>query len=297
MARSIEHEIKKCIICSKRKIYTGKTKEVFIPREEFGPLEQVVMDIAYFADENVKHKYLLVLIDRFSKLVSLIPMVRQDEKTLAQNILYHWIYKFGKPRSFLSDRGKVFEGKEMKMLANKFGIEQEFSSPYQHQSNGLAERTIRTVRDMLVTSKIGENSNKQWTSWIPKIEFYINATYQSSTGRSPFEIIYGRKLLLHGQFQDSKIDHSGNIAKAEFSNKKTADKLRLLDRSKRGERVFHVGEEVMVKIEPHKAKKNGFRYEGPYKILEFLSPHQVLIDFQGHPKPRRIDWLKKKQED
>jgi hypothetical protein len=31
----------------------------------------------------------------------------------------------------------------------------------------------------------------------------------------------------------------------------------------------------------------------PFQILEFLSPHQVLIDFPGKPKPRRIEWLKR----
>lgn len=51
-----------------------------------------------------------------------------------------------------SDHGKVFESGEMKNLFIKFGIKQELTSPYQYQANGLAERTIRTVRDMLITS-------------------------------------------------------------------------------------------------------------------------------------------------
>ena len=37
MSRSIEYYINKCATCAKRKIYTGRTKELMIPREEFGP--------------------------------------------------------------------------------------------------------------------------------------------------------------------------------------------------------------------------------------------------------------------
>ena len=48
--RSIEHEIQKCAMCAKRKIYTGRTKELMILREEFESLEQVVVDVAYFAE-------------------------------------------------------------------------------------------------------------------------------------------------------------------------------------------------------------------------------------------------------
>ena len=48
----------------------------------------------------------------------------------------------------------------MKKFAFKFDIEQEFTSPYQHQSKGLAERTVRTVRDMLVTTMKSLESNK-----------------------------------------------------------------------------------------------------------------------------------------
>ena len=107
-----------------------------IPREEFGPLEQIVVDVAYFDELQAKYKYLLVIIDRFSKLVRLVPLIRQDEITVSETVKNQWIYKLGKPKAILSDRGKVFEGREMKALSAKFGIQQEFISLYEHSLKG-----------------------------------------------------------------------------------------------------------------------------------------------------------------
>ena len=92
----------------------------------------------------------------------------------------------------------------MKELAAKFQIKQEFSSPYQHQSNGLAEKSLRTVMDMVQWKEIF--LKKTWISLLPRIRFSINATKQNSTGASTLEIIFGRKLQLHGLQQPN----SGN---------------------------------------------------------------------------------------
>ena len=107
-------------------------------------------------------KYMVVIIDRFSKLVSLSSTNSQDESTILNVILNNWIYKFGRPESILTDRGRIFEGSMFRDWMSKFGIKQEFSSPYQHQSNGLAERVIRTVRDMLATSLTGAGLENNW---------------------------------------------------------------------------------------------------------------------------------------
>ena len=50
MSQFIEYEIQKCAIYAKRKTYTGRTKELMIPRKEFGPLEQIIVNVTYFAE-------------------------------------------------------------------------------------------------------------------------------------------------------------------------------------------------------------------------------------------------------
>ena len=68
------------------------------------------------------------------------------------------------------------------------------------------------------------------------------------------------------------------------------------DLNKRGSRVFKVGEMVLVRLEPHRRKKDGIQYEGPFKILKFLSPRQVELQFPRSIKSRRVEWLKRYKE-
>lgn len=34
---------------------------------------------------------------------------------------------------------------------------------------------------------------KSWSLWVPWVEFWYNSTFHSSTGTTPFEVVYGRK--------------------------------------------------------------------------------------------------------
>jgi hypothetical protein len=56
------------------------------------------------------------MVDGFNKVVVLIPLHNQDENTLIAAIKNRWIYQFGKPRSFLSDRGETFEGNKLREM-------------------------------------------------------------------------------------------------------------------------------------------------------------------------------------
>ena len=293
MNQNIKEIINKCQICAKRKIEQGRTKEILLPRAGERFLQQIVVDVAYMEKTKGNKKYMVVIIDRFSKLVSLTATAKQDENTVVNTILNNWIYRYGKPESILTDRGRVFEGTLIREWMNKFGIQQEFSSPYQHQSNGLAERTIRTVRDMMSTSLKGERNENNWAELLPRIEFCINATKQSATNFSPFEIVYGRKINLFsspGYVQQRKDEV---LLKTKSNLDKAAISMRERDINKRGTRLFKVGERVLVRIEPNKRKKDGEQYEGPVEILKFLSPRQVALQFQNSVKTRRIEWLKR----
>ena len=137
------------------------------------------------------------MVDRFCKVVVLVPLRNQDENTLIAAIKNRWIYRFGKPRSFLSDRGKTFEGNKLREMCKTFNITQAFSSPYQHQFNGLAERTIYSLCDMVVPSSASQNDSLDWEELLPKIEFLLNTTWQSSIGCTPFEVLFRQKLNLH----------------------------------------------------------------------------------------------------
>ena len=77
--------------------------------------------------------------------------------------------------------------------------------------------------------------------------------------------------------------------KAAVETEKAVERMRKQDIDKRGTRVFRVWEEVLVRVEQHKRKKDGIQYDGPYKILRFISTHQVELQFGNKVKQRRIE--------
>ena len=292
MQETIQTCLRACGICSRRKIVQQKTKERLIPIVSKDFLEQLVIDIAYMKHER-NYKYLLVIIDRFSKMVSLSALERQDEKTLFKAILENWIYRFGKPQSILSDKGTNFDSVFMKTQLGNLGIVQHFSSPYQHQSNGLVERTIRTVRDLLATSTLSGLGNRNWVELLPRVEFCINATTQSATGFSPFEIVFGRKINLHSTLSQTTWD-AAEIRKLVIENsEKAAKRMKDIDPDKRTNRTFEIGERVLVRREPQNRDKDGLQYDGPFVISKFVSERQVELSDGETKKLRRIDWLKR----
>lgn len=292
MVTEIKTIIKRCDLCMKRKTVTAKTAEYLIPRVAIEPMEQLVIDIAHMRETKSRNRYLVVIIDQFSKMISLTPTQRQDEKTIHRVLLHHWIYKFGKPKYIVSDRGKVFEGSQIKDLVEKYNIQWIFTSPYDHKSNGLAERAIRTIRDMIVTFLNDGRIEGSWDEIMPKIEYSLNSTVQESTGFSPMEIIFGRKVNIHGKDAYVNLDHKQILTEVRNNLRLSADKMRTRDIEKKGHRVFEIDQKVLVKIDPQKRAKDGNVYEGPVKIKAFPTEHQVELEYPEGRKFRRIEWLK-----
>jgi hypothetical protein len=144
--------LKSCQICLKRKSQTCKTKEKLIPINSERPLDKIVIDIAQMKPTRGNYKYILVIIDHFSKLISLTPLIKQDDDTITKALLENWILKFGKPNQIICDNGTQFKSNKVLNLCKEYGIDIRFSSPHDHHSNGLVEYSIRTISDMINTS-------------------------------------------------------------------------------------------------------------------------------------------------
>ena len=99
-------------------------------------------------------------------------------------------------------------------------------------------------RDMLITFLSKIQSKKCWDKLITRIEFSIDATSQSSIKRSPFEIIFGRKVTIHGYKSSGQSNHEQMIISAKSELVKVAENLRNFERNTRGKIIFATGENV-----------------------------------------------------
>ncbi|KAG7633139.1 Retrotransposon gag domain [Arabidopsis suecica] len=60
--------------------------------------------------------------------------------------------------------------------------------PYHPQTDGLSERTIQTLEDMLRSCVL--DSNQSWERSLPLIEFTYNNRFHASIGMAPYEALY-----------------------------------------------------------------------------------------------------------
>ncbi|KAL3121300.1 hypothetical protein niasHT_008282 [Heterodera trifolii] len=102
------------------------------------------------------------------------------------------IWTHGLPEQIVSDTGPQFTSKEFEEFCSKRGIERTLTAPYHPQSNGEAERFVQTFKKGMLLVKKDTN----WDNELAMNQFLLKyrVTLHSATGRSPAEMIFGRKL-------------------------------------------------------------------------------------------------------
>ncbi|MBW0465736.1 hypothetical protein O181_005451 [Austropuccinia psidii MF-1] len=92
----------------------------------------------------------LVIVDRYSKSVSFLPCHKED--TAMDTALLFWnniICTCGVPKIIISDRDPKFTSEIWTNLYDILGTELAFSTAYHPQKDGLAERMIQRMEDII----------------------------------------------------------------------------------------------------------------------------------------------------
>ena len=100
-----------------------------------------------------------------------------------------------KPVSVLTDNGEEFLSYQVQNLLQCFGIQHCHTSPYHPQTNGRLEKFNDVLTQMLVRMTAPERQNT-WDECLPDVLLAHHAHTSSSTGVSPFFLLYGREVCL-----------------------------------------------------------------------------------------------------
>ena len=279
--------IQSCEICQKRKTLTTKTKEIIVKTEITEPFEVIAIDFCGPLQANIHgKKYILGIIDMCSRYISLTAVAKQDEKTTAETIMKFWILKYGAPRIIQVDCGKTFESNLIKELAKNHNIQLQFSSPYHHSTNGLIERQFRTIRDFISTS-LRDKLKRNWVEVLPEIEFTLNATIQSTIGKSPSEAVFGFRISREWNSNNRIYNDRSKIVEEVQSKQRNLN----YKNENRIHREFDINEEVLVKIDVRKKEED--RYIGPFIVVRRIHANSYeLRDRDGKVMIRNVEWLK-----
>jgi len=131
-----------------------------------------------------------VVVDRFSKMVILIPCKKTISGEGATKFFFTMFWKhFGLPTSIISDRDSRFLGHFWKSLWGLMDTKLKHSTAFHPQTNGQTEVVNRTMVRLLR----GYNSKhpRTWDASLPYLQFAFNRAIHSSTLKSPFEVCLG----------------------------------------------------------------------------------------------------------
>lgn len=155
------------------------------------PLEYVAIDILGPLTQSTQgHKFILVMTDRFSKLVRAVPMRSISALSVAKVFVRDWAFVYGPPAQLLSDNGRQFTAKLFQSVCRSLRVANMFTTTYHPQTNGQVERFNRTLLAGL-RAFVGEHP-RRWHELTPALAFAYNTQVHRSTGVAPFDLVLSR---------------------------------------------------------------------------------------------------------
>ncbi|CDF38075.1 unnamed protein product [Chondrus crispus] len=122
---------KNCAACARERVkFRKNTKEMklFTPK---APLEFVAIDIlGELITTKRGNRYILVISDRYSKLVRTVPLKKISAAHIAQAFVHHWVFVYGPPFKLLSDNGTQFTARFFQNVCRILGIRNVFTTTY-----------------------------------------------------------------------------------------------------------------------------------------------------------------------
>ncbi len=276
-----DRHVDRCVKCAQHKgVPSGPTMILQYPPPS-RPFDTVSIDVLQLPPSYQGSKFLLVMIDHFSRYVILAPLKEKPARAVAHAIVSKLICEYSAPRVLLSDNGAEIRNKILAEICSQFGIRLTFTVAYHPVSKGLVERSNRKILEILRPIVAGHLWT--WEGWIPKVAA-INASVCKSTGQSPHYIVFGSPKRLPYDLLSSKqppLYDPEDYAKIQFHNfskiyhevteklKSTSD-MRTAKKHRCARPVsFSEGDAVMIAA-PERQSKFSPKFSGPHTITKFF---------------------------
>ena len=142
-----------------------------------------IVEMQKFSRWNAGYRYLLMVLDVFSKYGWIIPLKDKKGETVAQ--AFKTIFKEGrKPQYIWTDKGKEYYNKHVKELLDKNKI--TLYSTENEEKSSVCERWNRTIKTKM-WKQFTVQGNTQYLDMLPKLVKQYNNTRHSSIKMTPTE--------------------------------------------------------------------------------------------------------------
>jgi hypothetical protein len=307
MAMDTRDFCRRCMVCIGRRRKPTAPHHLYERQVTTEPLQRVAVDILALDPPTPRgNKYVLVIVDYFSKWLEALPMKNQRAETCAEKFVTKFISRFGIPDQLHSDQGKQFESRLMQEVCRLLGINKTRTTPLHPQSDGQTERANSTLLNML--SKLAVDEPQNWDKMLPYACMAYNSSVHSVTGESPNKLMLNRELrapvtLLappapgHGQ-EEAWVERQRKLIKESFAivAERTKAQHRAevprLYRKQKGFK-FNVGDLVsLYDPKPNRGvspKLQAHKWSGPWEITRCISSIVYAIKEVGTNKTKVVN--------
>ncbi|KAF9758282.1 Retrovirus-related Pol polyprotein from transposon, partial [Nosema granulosis] len=179
----IEAVVKECIICQRAGFGYVKKSMIAVKSKFKNELWEIDL-VGPLPTSSTGYKYLLTIVDHYSKFADVHPLRSKDSFEVTETIL-RTIQKMGIPKIILSDNGTEFKNEKFRRVCAKNNIELRNGAPYTPTTTGGVERFNRTFMDKL--RKVTDFGCSSWVDGIrPALRGYLNS-FHRGIGCTPIE--------------------------------------------------------------------------------------------------------------
>jgi transposase InsO family protein len=317
LSKDVREYINACEACAERKTGKRATAPLGDSLEANEFLEVVSLDVVGpLPVTDNGNRYLLTFVDHFTRFCEAIPIPTQETEVIAREFVTRIITQFGVPRKLLTDRGASFTSALMKKTCRLLKIQMLQTSSYNAQANGVCERMHKLLVDMI--SHFVNKDARNWDRYVPYAVMAYRATPHCTVKYSPYYLVYGRELRLPieddwrpqsktqvdpetdyethvpelaGRLQEAQEEARRQSKLSHDKAKKYYDKGTRDVQLKKGDRVY-LHNPIAKRS---RARKVAYQYQGPYVILEKISPLKYKLQVDDDRSiivyVNRLKWL------
>lgn len=326
MKSDVVKYIAKCRVCAEQKPEQQKVAGLMGSKPDVTRCWQYVSTdlMGPFPRSTSGHRFILVVVDYFSKFTLIFPLRTATAKKVAQLMEDNVFMLFGVPEFLRSDNGGQYKSKDFENLLKTYNIT-FLTNPLYHPAPNFTERYNRIIKTMIRSFITG--NQKHWDQHLSKLACALRTAKSEVTKNTPYFINFGYEMITNGNNfkQDRKkqiltqdISHSSQ----EHTNFKSSDENHtdvLIDEKSNKLKEVHMFVEKQLKQAHLKSshsynlrhrpvqfkegqyvwkkeynlsdKSKGYsakldkKFSGPYKIVRKLGVNTYeLVDEQGKSK-------------
>lgn len=159
----------------------------------------------------INNKVYLVIVDAYSKWLECFDVSSAYGSSVVIGKLCEVMSRFGLIRNICTDNGTSFVSTEFNNFCRNNGIIHLTTPTYSPSSNGQAESSVKIIKKALKAFIISKVSAKDFNVKLNEFLFNYRNSEHSTTGRSPAEILFGRKLRNRLDLLDIRKPISANM--------------------------------------------------------------------------------------